>query len=215
MSTGDDRSVLGVRRRLGGPRSFWLCQGRASGRSCVDVPRARSRTELRKVSFPSRDEVIGTTIVVIVTQLHLRGLPVRRRHADQRGLYPASSGCSLTEPGRARPSSGERKWYIVHTYSGFEERVRQHLRQRADALGMGSDRRNAHSDGDRGRVQGRQEARDAAQVLPRLHPGRDGDERGDLARGEEHAQGHRFRRHRQEADAALRRRRSTRSWSRW
>lgn len=31
----------------------------------------------------------------------------------------------------------ERKWYIVHTYSGFEERVRESLRQRAEALGMG------------------------------------------------------------------------------
>jgi transcriptional antiterminator NusG len=30
-----------------------------------------------------------------------------------------------------------RKWYIVHTYSGFEERVKETLRQRADALGMG------------------------------------------------------------------------------
>jgi len=31
----------------------------------------------------------------------------------------------------------ERNWYIVHTYSGFEERVKETLRQRADALGMG------------------------------------------------------------------------------
>ncbi len=31
----------------------------------------------------------------------------------------------------------ERQWYIVHTYSGFEERVRETLRQRAEALGMG------------------------------------------------------------------------------
>ena len=30
-----------------------------------------------------------------------------------------------------------RNWYIVHTYSGFEERVKETLRQRADALGMG------------------------------------------------------------------------------
>ncbi len=28
------------------------------------------------------------------------------------------------------------QWYIVHTYSGFEERVAEALRQRADALGM-------------------------------------------------------------------------------
>ena len=32
---------------------------------------------------------------------------------------------------------GERRWYIVHTYSGFEERVKETLLQRADALGMG------------------------------------------------------------------------------
>lgn len=32
----------------------------------------------------------------------------------------------------------ERRWYIVHTYSGFEERVKETLRQRADALGMGT-----------------------------------------------------------------------------
>ena len=31
----------------------------------------------------------------------------------------------------------ERKWYIVHTYSGFEDRVKETLRQRAEALGMG------------------------------------------------------------------------------
>ncbi len=30
-----------------------------------------------------------------------------------------------------------KKWYIVHTYSGFEGKVRESLRQRADAMGMG------------------------------------------------------------------------------
>jgi transcriptional antiterminator NusG len=29
-----------------------------------------------------------------------------------------------------------KQWYIVHTYSGFEERVRENLEQRIDALGM-------------------------------------------------------------------------------
>ena len=27
-------------------------------------------------------------------------------------------------------------WYIIHTYSGFEGKVRDSLRQRADAMGM-------------------------------------------------------------------------------
>ena len=34
-------------------------------------------------------------------------------------------------------SKPARKWYIVHTYSGFEERVKETLKQRAEALGMG------------------------------------------------------------------------------
>ena len=31
----------------------------------------------------------------------------------------------------------EMRWYIVHTYSGFEDRVKKTLRQRAEALEMG------------------------------------------------------------------------------
>jgi transcriptional antiterminator NusG len=34
-------------------------------------------------------------------------------------------------------AGSNKKWYIVHTYSGFEERVKETLRQRADALAMG------------------------------------------------------------------------------
>lgn len=30
-----------------------------------------------------------------------------------------------------------KQWFIVHTYSGFEAKVKESLRQRADALGMG------------------------------------------------------------------------------
>ena len=30
----------------------------------------------------------------------------------------------------------QKQWYIVHTYSGFEERVKENLQQRVDALGM-------------------------------------------------------------------------------
>jgi len=32
--------------------------------------------------------------------------------------------------------TGQKQWYIVHTYSGFEERVRENLNQRIEALGM-------------------------------------------------------------------------------
>ena len=40
-----------------------------------------------------------------------------------------------TETGGSR--ADDMKWYIVHTYSGFEDRVKETLRQRAEALDMG------------------------------------------------------------------------------
>jgi transcriptional antiterminator NusG len=47
---------------------------------------------------------------------------------------PHESGVAAEAP--AAPAR-DRKWYIVHTYSGFEERVKETLRQRAEALDMG------------------------------------------------------------------------------
>lgn len=32
--------------------------------------------------------------------------------------------------------SGERSWYVIHTYSGYEEQVADSIRQRAESLGM-------------------------------------------------------------------------------
>jgi transcription termination/antitermination protein NusG len=37
------------------------------------------------------------------------------------------------------PRDTEFRWYIIHTYSGFEDRVQETLRQRAEALGMSGD----------------------------------------------------------------------------
>ena len=40
----------------------------------------------------------------------------------------------------AVPSSGDgKKWYIVHTYSGFENKVKESLEQRVNAYGLQSD----------------------------------------------------------------------------
>lgn len=44
------------------------------------------------------------------------------------------------EPTRAHfltlKQSGERNWYVIHTYSGYEEQVADSLRQRIESLGM-------------------------------------------------------------------------------
>jgi transcriptional antiterminator NusG len=42
-----------------------------------------------------------------------------------------------SQPAAAAPPARAMQWFIVHTYSGFEDRVRETLRQRAEALGLG------------------------------------------------------------------------------
>ena len=42
----------------------------------------------------------------------------------------------IPDGGAVSNESKEMKWYIVHTYSGFEDRVKETLRQRAEALDM-------------------------------------------------------------------------------
>ncbi len=39
------------------------------------------------------------------------------------------------EPGGAEPDDG-RRWYVVHCYSGYENKVRHNLEQRIDTMGM-------------------------------------------------------------------------------
>jgi len=43
----------------------------------------------------------------------------------------------LETPVEQEKKQDDKQWYIIHTYSGFESRVKESLRQRADAMGMG------------------------------------------------------------------------------
>ena len=43
----------------------------------------------------------------------------------------------MTEPADKAAENPNLEWSIVHTYSGFEERVKETLLQRAEAMGMG------------------------------------------------------------------------------
>ena len=48
----------------------------------------------------------------------------------------ASTEAGAVNPGVAKADSGNKKWYIVHTYSGQEARAKQGLLERASALGF-------------------------------------------------------------------------------
>lgn len=42
----------------------------------------------------------------------------------------------MTETNSSSTPAAEKHWYIVHTYSGFEAKVKDSLQQRAEAMGM-------------------------------------------------------------------------------
>ena len=71
-----------------------------------------------------------------------------------------------------------KKWYVVHTYSGFENKVKKSLEERIRQRGLQDQfgeilipMEQVVGDGEGG------EEDLQAQVLPRLHPRADGDER--------------------------------------
>ncbi len=87
-----------------------------------------------------------------------------------------------------------KNWYIVHTYSGFENKVKESLLQRVQAYGLQAEIGEVLiPTEDIVEKRGGREVKSAAPVLPRLHPGRDEHVRPRVARGEEHAEGDRVR----------------------
>jgi len=48
----------------------------------------------------------------------------------------STAGLAAVEPARDGDTPGDKKWFIVHTYSGFEAKVKDSLTQRVEAMGM-------------------------------------------------------------------------------
>ncbi len=52
------------------------------------------------------------------------------------GLEPEAAPAAEEVPGPAYDDSSSKKWFIIHTYSGFENKVAESLRTRAEAFGF-------------------------------------------------------------------------------
>jgi len=86
-----------------------------------------------------------------------------------------------------------KRWYVVHAYSGMEKAVERNLRERIDRSELQSKfGRILVPMEEVGRAEERQEVGQRAALLPGLRARRDGDGRPDLAPGEAHQQGHGF-----------------------
>ena len=92
------------------------------------------RNELKRVTWPSRKEVYATTMVVIVTSIFFgvylwgAGPALRAQRPESVSVFR----CPMTDV-------KTKQWYIVHTYSGFERKVAESLRQRVQAYGLQDD----------------------------------------------------------------------------
>jgi transcriptional antiterminator NusG len=66
----------------------------------------------------------------------------RRQEAGAPDAEPETGGEQAQAETEGAPEAGpavddRKQWFIIHTYSGFENKVKASLRQRADAYGMG------------------------------------------------------------------------------
>ena len=115
-----------------------------------------TRLELKRVTWPERKQVQSTTIVVIVTVFFfgfyllladgvfgplIKMVFQRFREVDvvEPGEEQEPSQ-ELPEEQEPRPTSaaptGDKQWFIIHTYSGFERKVAESLRGRIQAFGL-------------------------------------------------------------------------------
>jgi preprotein translocase subunit SecE len=146
----------------------------------VQAKRARSY-------WPSRQETVTTAIFVGIMMMILAvfflGIDslfgMRRALAAVAGLIPASQ--------LYRERRHMARWYIIHAYSGFENKVRESILSEAERMGLSQlveavevPDRNDH------RGQARQEGAGRTQVHAGLRSGQAGAERRRLSPRQEH-----------------------------
>ena len=101
-----------------------------------DGPLADDVPEEGAVNSPAGAEGVEASADAAPAETPLAGGTEAAPEADSgsEGETPADSPvAAVTHP----IDDPDKDWYIIHTYSGFENKVMQSLRQRADAYGMG------------------------------------------------------------------------------
>jgi transcriptional antiterminator NusG len=98
------------------------------------------KLEMRRVTWPNRKQVEGTTAVVIISVFAfaayfvVAGLLSRDESGDVESIDVVPEAAAHTEA--PAEEAAPKNWYIIHTYSGFENKVQESLRTRAEAFGF-------------------------------------------------------------------------------
>ena len=96
-------------------------------------------SELKKVSWPTREQVRNLTVLVFVVSFvggPLHHGPGLRVLAAGRTAGRVTDG-TMTETTTTETSKApEKRWYVIHTYSGYENKVKANLEHRIESMGM-------------------------------------------------------------------------------
>ena len=85
--------------------------------------------ELKKTTWPNRKETLGTTGVVLILVFILGGV-------SGVGGFPPVPFRPVFHSLRQKGQTVSKKWYIIHTYSGFEQKVKNAIMERARSRGL-------------------------------------------------------------------------------
>ena len=95
-------------------------------------------SELKKVSWPTREQVRNLTVLVFVVSLAV-GLYITvltSSFSQRRRTAGRVSETVMTETRDGNQQAPEKRWYVIHTYSGYENKVKANLEHRIESMGM-------------------------------------------------------------------------------
>src|SRR3990172_1144166 len=81
--------------------------------------------EFRRVNWPSRQDLINSTVVVVAVTVVIAFF-----------LGGAGSGKDSAMSGEVTTTATNKQWFVIHTYSGFENKVKEAIESRAKIFGM-------------------------------------------------------------------------------
>ena len=97
-----------------------------------------SCSELKKVTWPTREQVRNLTVLVFVISavvgVYIAFLDVLFTEIVRSSRVELLTMTEL--PRRTCSKAPEKRWYVIHTYSGYEKKVKTNLEHRIESMGM-------------------------------------------------------------------------------
>ena len=93
-------------------------------------------SELRKVSWPTREQVRNLTVLVFAISFVVGLYITVLDQVFQGSPATLDSDRVMTDLTGTEIKAPEKRWYVIHTYSGYENKVKANLEHRIESMGM-------------------------------------------------------------------------------